>query len=266
MRAPKEAICQATLPVRPWAEPALARLPGLMPVAPGGWLQVDDAYAAQMARRRALVAEKGRAVLRVGPGAAPALAELLERVLAELAGRADFSLGAGTVRCPDGRVVGIDRDAPLATLSELVQEDFCILEKPEGAQEHVMTAALLCFPASWMLAEKFGRPLAAIHAPVAAYSREMARRVQRLFDGVRPERPIWRANCLLYDDPELFQPRRENAPRKPARGEEIWVRVERQTIVKLENTGAAVFSIHTCQVPLSSLSAADQAALRGRDG
>jgi hypothetical protein len=50
--------------------------------------------------------------------------------------------------------------------------------------EHVLTAAVLCFPASWHLADKIGRPLTTIHVPVKVYDETLARRVQRLFDGV----------------------------------------------------------------------------------
>ena len=109
------------------------------------------------------------------------------------------------VRRPDGVTVAIDRADPLGTLGHLVQEDLCLMEKRNEA--HVLTAAVLCFPASWRLAEKIGRPLEAIHAPVPEYDPKLARRVQRLFDGVQPGRPLWRVNALRYADPALHQPR-----------------------------------------------------------
>ena len=254
-------ICQTHLPVRPWADPRLARMPGLVPIEPGEWLQVDDAYAAQVAYRQALVAREGSAVLRADAGARPAVKELFTRVLSELDQRPDFSREGDQVVCPDGRKVTLDRGAPLAGLSALVQEDFCILQKPAGGEEHVLTAALLCFPASWTLAQKFLRPLVAIHTPVASYDGDIARRVQRLFDGVQPSRPIWRANALIYGDPELYQPRREEAKRDTAIQGKKWVRIERQSIVKLEQTGAVVFSIHSYVMAFTGLSKHDISAL-----
>lgn len=259
-------ICQARVPIRPWDDPRLTRLPGLVPIEPGEWLEVDDAYAGQMAHRQALLAGRRDQVLRVAPESGEGLAELYERVLAELRARADFRFAGDRVMCPDGRAVCLDPAQPLETLNALVQEDFCLLQKRAGGDEHVMTAALLCFPASWTLDEKFGQPLTAIHGPVTEYSAEMARRVQRLFDGVQPERPIWRANCLLYDDPELHQPRREGDRRAPVTGGRKWVRIERQSIVKLAETGDVVFSIHSYVVALDRFDANDRAAILARAG
>ena len=65
-------ICQNHLPVRPWASENTRRLPGLNPIEPGEWIQVDDAYAAQMAHKSAILAREGEAVLRMTPGAGPA--------------------------------------------------------------------------------------------------------------------------------------------------------------------------------------------------
>jgi hypothetical protein len=80
----------------------------------------------------------------------------------------------------------------------------------------------------------------------------MARRVQRLFDLMRPLQPLWRANWLTYRDAELFQPRREDEVRpRPAPGTGF-VRSERQSLIKLAS-GAVVFAIHTYVVPLSAV-------------
>lgn len=254
-------ICQQSLPLRPWAVPATARLPGLNPVAPGDWLIVDEVYGAQMAYREDLLAMKRGAVLRLAPEAAPAAAELLEAVLSEIANKPGYCRNGDVVTCPDGRAVTLDRTDPLATCGRLVQEDLVILEKPEGTSEHVITGAVLCFPASWTLDEKFGRPLTRIHRPVPRYDPDIARRVQRLCDGIRPGAPIWRANALIYDDPELHQPRREDAPHpRPPDNAPRWLRMERQALARLPESGAVVFSIHTYVLPFSALDPADRAA------
>ncbi len=78
-------------------------------------------------------------------------------VLAELDQRPDFRVSPGRVIRPDGQAVAIDPADPFLTLSQLVQEDLCLHHK--RGEEHVLTAALLCFPAAWTLAEKIGRPL-----------------------------------------------------------------------------------------------------------
>ena len=111
-----------------------------------------------------------------------------------------------------------------------------------------------------MLAEKIGRPLTAIHAPVQPYDAQIARRVQRLFDLIRPEQPLFRMNALLYADPTLYQPKSEHDQR-PRSGTRPFLRAEKQSLLRLPMTGAVVFSIHTWVVHASTLTEAEHAAL-----
>ena len=215
----------------------LKDLPGIAPCDANDWLRVDDAYAAQMAYREALFDLSPEAVLWQDPAALPAAQEVLEEAL-KLLPAMGFETSGDQVRRPDGRVVGLDHSRPLKTLGHLVQEDICILEK--RGDEHVLTGAALCFPANWRLAEKALRPLTAIHDPVPEYDAAIARRVQRLFDGVKVGRPLWRFNRLAYVDADLHQPYR-----KSNRGVARFIRSERQCILRLPRTQAVVFTIHT---------------------
>lgn len=219
----------------PDAQSGAPRLPGTMPCDADDWLRVDDAYGAQMAYRATLLAERPQAVLR--EDTKDTGQEILQEALRILPALG-FSVGDRTVTCPDGRMVLIDAAAPLHTLGHLVQEDICILEKQ--GDEHVMTSAVLCFPANWRLAEKIGRPLTGIHAPVDEYDDNIARRVQRLFDGVRVGKPLWRFNKLPYVDADLHQPYK-----RAVTDEMPFVRSERQCILRLPRTNAVVFTIHT---------------------
>lgn len=72
-------------------------------------------------------------------------------------------------------------------------------------------------------------------------------------------RPMWRANAFVYADPALFQPRTEAALRPEPREGPLWLRVERQCLVRLPETGAVAFTIHTHVVPFDSLEAEDRA-------
>lgn len=256
-------VLQDSCPVAPWRHAHMSRLPGTVPLDPARWLVVDEAYAGQMALRERLLAERMDDVHRLAPEARPAAEELLETVLQALAARRDFWVEPGVVRCPDGRVVPVRHEEPLVTIGRLVQEDFCLLLKRDDA--HRLAGGILCFPAGWSLPEKFGRSLTSIHGPVAAYDAGIARRVQRLFDAVHPDRPLWRANALLYDDPGLFQFRTEQDRRpRPSAEAPLYLRSEAQGIRRLPVTGAVVFSIHTWIVPLDRLPEADRAILRAR--
>lgn len=219
-------------------------LPGVAPAAPDDWLRVDEAYGAQMQRRCTLLAERRSDVLWLDPTAVEDAREVLHEALAILPALG-FTKEEDGIRCPDGRLVTVDMNDPLGTLGHLVQEDICLMRKQGDA--HVLVGAVLCFPASWRLAEKVGRPLVGIHAPVPEYDDSLARRVQRLFDGVRVGRPLWRFNRLWYDDPELFQPRSSTAPRRivPDQDAAAFIRSERQCILRMPRSGTVVFSIHT---------------------
>ncbi len=242
---------------------ATRRLPGVQPL--GGyheWLARDEAYAGQMALRDRLVAERRGDVISAMPGSQAAVTELYDEVLYFLGGRDGFGWSeTGCIR-PDGVEVPLNETDPLGTLARLVQQDLCVLEKPEGADEHVLTAAILCFPASWTLAEKIGRPLSVIHDPVEPYSDRMAARVQRLFDHLPGDTPLWRQNALIYADPALYQPRALASPREE-RTEGRFLRSERQTLLRLLETRAIVFSIHTYVVPLAALTREQRAGLAG---
>ena len=237
--------------------PAARRLPGIQPLDMADWLVVDEAFAAQMALRDRLLAERRADVFGASDNA-PAQ-ELLNLVLAHLG--PDYRVKRSGVVRPDGVKVAFDSDHPLIVAARLVQEDLCLLEQPDGAGEHVLTGAVLCFPASWTLAEKLGRPLTTIHDPVAEYGDGMAARVQRMFDALHPDRPLWRANALLYDDPTLYQPRRHADRRARPKGRPPFLRSERQSLLRLRETRAIVFSIHTWVVAWENLTEAQRAGL-----
>lgn len=225
---------------------ALAKkpLPGIAPLNHSDWLIVDEAYAPQMALRCKLLETRTKEVTCLAPEALPAAQETLRVILEALVERSGFQVSESSVVCPDQRRVPLDWQQPLKTLGQIVQEDICLLQK--RGNEHVLTGAVLCFPASWTLAEKFLKPLIGIHTPVPEYDTNIAKRVQRLFDGVRVGRPLWRKNALWYDDPSLFTPRSETAPRDPITATSgTYLRSERQSILRLPECDAVIFSIHT---------------------
>lgn len=246
-------LVHQSAPIAPFMEPRTTHPPGVSALAPEDWLIVDETYADQIALRERLLDERRDIVLQGDDGAAAQ--ECLEVALAALMTGGGFARTGDDVRRPDGEVVALDWAAPLATLCRLAQEDFLVLEKPEGAAEHVLTGGSLCFPSRWSLAEKMNRPLIGIHARVPGYETGLAPRVQRFFDALRPERPLWRANWLIHATPELFQPVNEadkiGVERKGA--DDFWLRVERQCLVRLPRTGAVVFSVKTLVTALDDL-------------
>ncbi len=231
----------------PYDAMASRALPGIQPLNLRDWLIRDEAFGGQMAARDHLLRAARPDVVAMDARAGSAADELLTMVL-DLA----YPGSGAQVERPDGVQVLIDRNDPLGTLGRLVQEDLCILQK--SGDEHVLTGAVLCFPASWMLSQKFMRPLVAIHAPVAGYDAAIAARVQRMFDGVQPNKPLWRFNALWYKDPTLHQPVDAHAPRLSADEDQMaYLRSERQCILRLPVSRAVIFSIHTYVLPRAAV-------------
>ncbi len=139
---------------------------------------------------------------------------------------------------------------PLDAAGRLVVDDLCVLVDRDG--ELRLDGASLCFPSYWRLADKLGRPITEVHGPVAHYEAELAERVDRALRSLRPERPVWRRNWSIHDDPTLFLPD-PTPPRSVDPPDGLWLRSERQTLRRLPRTEAIVFTIRTQQVPLASL-------------
>ena len=229
--------------VIPYAAKMDSALPGIGPLDADDWVQSDDAFAGQMALRDHIIATRPDDVVAICGASDAAMNDVLAAVLAVLRNRPAYHVADDHVIRPDGVHVPLS-GPPMITAARLVQEDLCLHEK--HGDEHVMTAAVLCFPASWTLKEKIGKPLSVIHRYVDDYDPNVARRVQRLFDGVQIGRPLWRYNLLRYQSPALFHPRLENAPRHDDDdGQGAYLRSEHQALVRMPASGAVLFAIHT---------------------
>ena len=123
-----------------------------------------------------------------------------------------------------------------------------------------MTAGLVCFPAHWRLAEKIGKPMGAIHAPVPHYTADLSMRVNRVFDRLQPgAKRLGRSNWGIDDGHGLNAP-----PGAPAPWMHLgpFLRVENQSITKLPRSGAIAFGIRTFLTPLSRLEPREAKQLR----
>lgn len=153
-------------------------------------------------------------------------------------------------------------EPPLWTAAQLVAEDLIIMQR--DADTWRLTAGALCFPSAWRLSEKIGKPLDALHAPVPGFAAgtRNAEIMARMFDALRPEAPILRGNWSLYGDDVLFHPDEADpdVPRFGPEGDRVFLRGERQTLSKLPQTGAILFTIRIFVTPLETLLAAEGGA------
>ena len=242
---------------------------GLVATDPAELIELDEHYVAEMTERRRLLAVRHGEVFAALPGSEAARREVLDVLAALLPRRFPAWFGR------DGAVLhnrltgeswGLDRlpHDPLEVAGRLVQEDLCLLRlTPEGP---VLDAAVLCFPSRWSLAEKLGQPLAMIHTRVPFYADRLARPVDRLMPNLRDGKMVVRLNWGMTDDPALYAEsrkfRRDHNPDVTAQnaGEKIWLRVERQTLRLLPESGAVLFGIRTHLYTVGRLAADRQVA------
>ncbi len=241
---------------------------GTRPLDPADWLAPDAAMTAQLAEKQRLWQTHSGAVFAETPHSRPAQTELLALLANYLPERfpALWQRENGDIHVlPTGERIALGGDAsPLLTAARLVQDDLLLLER--DADGWRLTAGALFFPSSWLLAEKMNEMLGAIHQPVPGFGpgTRPAQIMARMFDAARPETPMLRWNFSLYGDDRLFHPD-ISGPETARFGSEkranpVFLRVERQTLRKLEKTGAMAFTIRISLHELDELAHHPEAA------
>lgn len=233
---------------------------GLKPLDLRDWLEIDALYPAYLDEKDRLIAERPGDVFAAEAGTDEAQREVFDLVAAHIArhGQSLFQTprdhDAACARMADFDRVEDAGEPPLQMAARLVQDDLVLMRKGDDGWR--LAAASLCFPSSWTLAEKFGRPLGLIHAPVPGFGEgtRNATVIERIFDKLKVEQPVVRMNWSLQNNPALHHPlsglqRDERAAARPPRFAGIdpiaatFIRVERQTLRRLPGSGDILFTI-----------------------
>jgi dimethylamine monooxygenase subunit A len=249
---------------------------GLRPLDLAEWIEVGDDLDIYLAEKRRLYATVSDKVFVEEPDTREAQREVLDLIEAHLArhhpellGRSKVSAGSNSAEVGgearnDKAQNRDDADAPpLRTASLLVQEDLILMRRGEDGWR--LAAGSLCFPSSWSLVEKFGRPLHEIHAPVPGFGggTRNADLISRMFDSLQGQ-AVLRWNWSLQAGNDLYLPfshqeRVDRATNRPSRfstdeiAAQAFIRVERQTLRKLPVSGDILFTIRIHLDPLSVL-------------
>lgn len=233
---------------------------GLAPLDLAEWIEPDAKLAATLAEREALIRDKRDVVVREAPGTRAVQREALELIVAHVTERYPelYRLdGRMLTVVPTGRRFDLDdaAESPLVVAAHLVSDDLLILTPGEGGYR--LVAAVLCFPSAWSLAEKFGQTLDGLHEKVPGYESKLARVMNRIFENLKADQPVWRVNWSIYPDDELHHPESKERPRHwfedPANLEpEAFVRVERQTLRRMPESGAMLFTVRIHVDPFSA--------------
>ncbi len=214
---------------------------------------MDGDHQPTLTMKEHLLATRRDEVFAALPGTEAAGEELAELVEAHL--QRDHALEPAPT-LDGGPPHGLDR------AGRMVADDLCLLDVREG--ELVLVGASLCSPNRWLLEEKLGRTMDVVHGPVPYYERHIATPVDHALARLTEARLVARANWGVADHPALFQPVVNQRPIAFQSAQEaarrLWLRVERQTLRRLPESGAIVFTIRTYEQRLSDYLARPGAA------
>lgn len=232
---------------------------GLEPLDRARWIEPDDLLLDELAQKDRLIAEKRGIVFLEHDDTRESQAEIRDALADYLVAHHSprFRRDTNALVIDETRRVDLAQDAPLIAASRIVQDDLCIMRKETDGWR--LVAASLCFPSTWSLREKFDLPMEAIHQHVPGFPGQMAARVSRIFDNLQPDAPVRRLNWSIYSDGELHHPESKSGPRQWAGvggfAANAFIRVERQTLMKMPQTGDILFTIRVYADPVAALKA-----------
>lgn len=208
---------------------------GLRPFEQNNWLDQDDTFDAFMAEKQRLLNDIPEKVFQAGVDTLDAQNEVLELVC-------EHSLEPRQH----------DRSQPpLLRAALMLQEDLVIMRKSMDGWR--LVAGSVCFPSSWSLQDKIGKPLHDIHAPVPGFHKDTrnASMIERIFDNLQVGMPAERFNWSVYSDDALYHDDRTSEHMNQQ--SECFLRVERQTLTKLPKSGDILFTIRIYLDPFDAL-------------
>ena len=178
---------------------------------------------------------------------------------------------------PEGEAPGLELAAMLGVDGGLPEaakahwEDMCLLTRRNDENFYRLVGAAVAFPSDWRPADKMGLPLAAMHAPIQGFAEQLASGVDHFMAKLRPGRLFGRCNWFITPTPAMrwiaAAPEQAFADVTAANaGEALFVRSERQTLRRLPETGAILFTIGVYVAPLGTLSDANISRLVGSVG
>ena len=142
--------------------------------------------------------------------------------------------------------INSSKKTDLELMSSLIPEDILILV-PEG-ENYILRSAAVFSPSNWDLKSKINKSLDIIHEPVPGYEKTLSTKVNSFLNRLPASRIFERFNWSIYPSEKLFF-----HPRYPVsinKTNELFLRVERQTFRKLNDSSAIMFTIGVHNYPL----------------
>ncbi len=226
---------------------------GLKAFDPDNWIVPDVHLAAQVREKAEHFATRQAAVFAAEPDTLEAQAEVLEMLLGYLPQRYPELWrvdGNEVTIVPAGLTYRVEEflERPLEFACRLIQDDLVVMRKGEGGYR--IAAAAVCFPSTWILADKFGKAIADVHGPVPGFARgtRSATVVDRIFENLKVDAPVERCNWSIYEMSDLHHPKSHSTHKRwDGQQQDLvlssFIRAERQTLTRLPRSGDVVFTI-----------------------
>ena len=230
---------------------------GLRPIEESSWLEIDHLFSEEIALREKLYLENKDQVLLTSPNSLDIQKEVLKLVIEHLKNHHNDAYELKTYTIESKRNNRLyyydDFQDPLELASLLIQEDLIIMKPKENI--FYLDSASLCAPTRWSLREKFQQSLSELHRSVPGYKDKIDSRVNTIFTNLPDQKIFERYNWSIFDSPELFQPvsNKSLVEIKNTQPEKLFIRVERQTIRRLDYSRAVLFAVRVHVNPITDL-------------
>ncbi|OHF01688.1 hypothetical protein CORC01_02879 [Colletotrichum orchidophilum] len=224
------------------------------------WIELENTYRHRIAERKDLYAKNGGDVLASMPGSELACKELMEMVIEFICARYpnQFKRDGNILQ---NNILGTTTDLsvtePLIVLLDNVPEDFGIMLRDHETGKYVLRAGMVCSSVGWKLSEKAGLGLPGIHKVVPDYKEKMEFSMDRFFTKIPTNKPIQRGSWglemgqplyLPSEHPDFSHRERQNPSLQP---EDVYLRVDWQTMRRLPLSGGVVFNFKALFTPLT---------------
>ena len=243
-------MTETALAVRPPHLPFMSGAPdfvvGLRPIPQSAWISPDPEAASLSSKRALLSTRRAEVYAAASDGGAYNLELEVEHMVAS--------------ERPDS--APLDDASPLVRAASLTSDDLVVMARADTSWRAV--SLVLCSPTFFSAADAIGKDTIGVHAPVPdrlgpGGAQALGARIARVFEGLRPEHVLERFNWTVQAGPERFTP--DGAPlraRAAATPEEdaldvVRLRVERQTIRRVPNADAVLFTIRISLDPLRTV-------------
>jgi hypothetical protein len=216
---------------------------GLRRGSPADFFRPTSAHAALLAERKSWLADKTQTCSAFRPECAELLSECIALATEwkSITDEQQIELGGCRTLETRGQCLG-----------KIWEPDFLLLGAGTAFQ---LLGGCVCFPSSWNLLEKIGRPLEFIHDPVPGLNTELGRGIDSFMSRLTPGTAWLRHNWGLTRSPELNQHPSRNLPRLDSSIglNEVWLRVEHQALVALPRTRGILFAIRVAHHSLTEV-------------